>query len=101
MKPAPPVTRIRFGMLTAPTMPSPGGGGHRDATKAASGGGGRRDGRAPLPGAACRSAGGADRNAVRSLAGTGAAGGAGRVRFHLRAHLAIPVAAGQWAAAAA
>src|SRR2546425_7502664 len=89
MNPAPPVTRMRFGVLTD------------EAPLAARGGADRRRGGLALPRLARRATGGAGGDLVRSLAGAGAAGRARGVRLHRRTSLAISAAAGQRAAASA
>src|SRR3989442_6411256 len=87
MNPAPPVTRMRFGVLKD------------EAPLAARGGADGRHGGLALPRIARRPTGGAGGDLVRSLAGAGAAGRARGVRLHRGTGLAIPAAAGQRPAA--
>src|SRR2546427_12579660 len=86
MNPAPPVTRMRFGVLKD------------EAPLAARGGADRRHGGLALPRFARRATGGAGGDLVRTLAGAGAARRARGVRLHRRTTLALPAAAGQQAA---
>src|SRR2546425_10536833 len=89
MNPAPPVTRMRFGVLTD------------EAPLAARGGADRRHGGLALPRLARRATGGAGGDLVRSLARAGAAGRARGFLLHRRTSLALPAAAGQRAAPSA
>src|SRR2546426_12434481 len=89
MNPAPPVTRMRFGVLKD------------EAPLAARGGADRRHGGLALPRLARRATGGAGGDLVRGLAVAGAAGRARGVRLHCGTSLAIPAAAGPRAAPSA
>src|SRR5438552_7754595 len=100
MKPAPPVTRTRFGLITHHPDPPPQAGrecflgGKREATVAAHWRADRGDGGAAVPGAAGGAAGATGGDPHGCLAGADAARRARGLRFYRRARRTVPSAAG-------
>src|SRR2546421_8462941 len=93
MKPAPPVTRMR--LVTAPTLPSPGGGGDYEVETVGAGRGSRAgDGRPPVRPAARRPYRRAGGNVEQCFPRAGPARRARGLWLHRGARLPLPAAAG-------